>query len=377
MKNLLLLLFTTILIKTYANDSTEIRKTIDTLCSHEFLGRGYVNNGVNKAAEYIRNQMQINGAIVQSQPFTHSINTFPGIVFLKINDAELIPGKDYLIEASSKHLKAKGKFNQADSNIWINQKSQLQLEYVNKLTWSASQQQHGFTSIQLLKSANITPTKFEINVEADFINNFESKNIIGSIKGNVTPDSIIVFTAHYDHLGAMGSQVYFAGANDNASGTALLLQLIKYYKANPPAYTIVFIAFAGEEAGLIGSEYFVNHPTFNLKSVRFLLNLDLMGNGEEGITVVNATEFPIEFRTMQEINTNKKLLTAVNPRGKARNSDHYWFTEKGVPSFFIYTLGARKAYHDIDDVPETIPLMEIVDLQKLLITFVQKITKKI
>ena len=179
----------------------------------------------------------------------------------------------------------------------------------------------------------------------------------------------MIFTAHYDHLGGMGKQVYFPGANDNASGTALLLMLTRYYSQHPPKYSVVFIAFAGEEAGLIGSEYFVNHPLIPLKKIRFLTNLDLMGNGEEGITVVNATEFSKEFELLKKISNDNKLLATVNPRGKAKNSDHYWFTEKGAPSFFIYTLGKRKDYHDVNDIAATLPLYKMDDLQTLLVHF--------
>ena len=59
----------------------------------------------------------------------------------------------------------------------------------------------------------------------------------------------------------------------------------------------------------------------------------------------------------------------IGARGKAKNSDHYWFTEKGVPSFFIYTLGGIKAYHDIYDRPETLPLTKFAEVYKLLLEF--------
>jgi len=154
-----------------------------------------------------------------------------------------------------------------------------------------------------------------------------------------------------------------------------MLSLAKYYAEHPAKYTVVCIAFAGEEAGLLGSAYYVNHPMIDLQRIRFLVNLDLVGNGDEGITVVNATEFPQAFTMMQRINEEKKLLVAVNSRGKARNSDHYWFTEKGVPSFFIYTLGGIKAYHDVYDVDSTLPNDHYVQLYKLLTTFVGNLQK--
>ena len=148
-----------------------------------------------------------------------------------------------------------------------------------------------------------------------------------------------------------------------------MLDIAAHFAAHPAPYTIQFMAFAGEEAGLIGSKYYVDHPLNDLKKIRFLVNLDLMGNGDEGVTVVNATEFATEFSLLKKLNESQQLLVAVNSRGKAANSDHYWFTEKNVPSFFIYTLGKRKAYHDIDDIAATVPWFEANDLGKLLVSF--------
>jgi Zn-dependent M28 family amino/carboxypeptidase len=167
----------------------------------------------------------------------------------------------------------------------------------------------------------------------------------------------------------MGADTYFSGANDNASGVALLLSLAKYYSAHPQKYSIGFLLFAGEEAGLVGSKFFTENPLVPLKNIRFLINTDLAGTGEEGITVVNATEFPAEFALMNKINEEHKYLTKINARGKAANSDHYFFTEKGVPAFFFYTLGGIKAYHDVFDRSATLPLNEQADLFNLLIKF--------
>ena len=124
----------------------------------------------------------------------------------------------------------------------------------------------------------------------------------------------------------------------------------------------------------MGSKYFTEHPLVPLKNIRFLLNLDMEGTGVDGITVVNATEFPKEFKWMQDINNKQHYLAAVNPRGKAANSDHYLFTEKGVPAFFFYTLGGIKAYHDVFDRPETLPLNKVNDIQQFIEAFVGRFT---
>ena len=97
--------------------------------------------------------------------------------------------------------------------------------------------------------------------------------------------------------------------------------------------------------------------------------MDIMGTGDEGIKVVNATEHKKEFDQLVKINSEKNLLPLVSPRGKAANSDHYFFEEAGVKTFFIYTLGGIKAYHDIYDRPETLPLTKFVEVYKLLLEF--------
>ena len=76
---------------------------------------------------------------------------------------------------------------------------------------------------------------------------------------------------------------------------------------------------------------------------------------------------------LNAVNDEHKLLAKINPRGKAANSDHYFFSEKAVPAFFFYTLGGIKAYHDVFDKPETLPLNEHEDLFKLIIHFNKKL----
>ena len=215
------------------------------------------------------------------------------------------------------------------------------------------------------------PDNIYVDIENEYADNFICNNVIGYIEGTEKKDSLVVFSAHYDHLGRMGAATYCPGANDNASGTSMLLALAKYYSVNKPKYTTVFIAFSGEETGLLGSKYFVEHPLVKLKHIKFVQNLDIMGSGEDGITVVNATIFPEIFDRLNAINEKEKLLTQIKKRGKAANSDHYWFSEKGIPAFFIYTMGPNKNYHDVFDTFEALSFNEYNDLVKLLGEFLR------
>jgi aminopeptidase YwaD len=362
-----------------AQDRAFAKKVVDTLTSSYFWGRGYTNDGMKKAADFLSGQFKEYGLTPLSengyfQPLQYAVNTFPGKMQLSINGKELIPGKDFIVSPDSKGVKGRGKLHQSDSTHFVNAANRFIVSLEGKLTWSVAQQVADYTMVQVDKNAvSGSVENFNAQIENKLIDKFEAGNVCALVKGTDRPDSFIVLTAHYDHLGGMGKDVYFPGANDNASGISLLLNLARHYAKNPAKYSMVFICFAGEEIGLLGSKYFTENPLVDLKKIRFLVNTDLAGTGEEGITVVNATEFPREFTWLQEINKANNLLAAVNPRGKAANSDHYFFTEKGVPALYYYTLGGIKAYHDVFDKAATLPLNEHEDLFKLMVLFVKKL----
>lgn len=131
--------------------------------------------------------------------------------------------------------------------------------------------------------------------------------------------------------------------------------------------------FGAEEVGILGSKHFVNNPLFPLNKINFVMNLDLLGTGDDGAMVVNATVFEEQFKKLDSINTANDYLPIIKKRGKAANSDHYWFTEKGIPSFFLYTLGGISAYHDVHDIAKTLPLTEFEDCFRLLRDFIDEL----
>ncbi len=351
------------------------REIVDTLASPYFWGRGYTNDGMKKAANFLAIEFKTLGVQPLDgknyfQNFSYPANTFPRKMEVAINGVLLMPGVDFIVGPESRGAKGKGKLEQKDSATFIDIDNRVIVNLQDKLTWSVEQQVADYTLIQIdKKKFSGIPVTYKVNIENKLINDFKTANICGLVKGTTMPDSFIFITAHYDHLGGMGKDTYFPGANDNASGDALLLSLAKYYTTHPAKYSIGFILFAGEEAGLVGSKYYTENPIIPLKNIRFLINTDLAGTGDEGITVVNATEFPNEFALMNKINDENKYLSKINARGKAANSDHYFFTEKGVPAFFFYTLGGIKAYHDVFDKASTLPLNEQDHLDSLLIKF--------
>ena len=362
----------------YCQDTTYARLIIKKLCSKELLGRGYVNNGVKKAASFIVKELKTIGVCKFEKSYTQNyefpVNTFPGNMSVLLDGKAIVAGKHYLIEPSSKSVKIKLQLIKTDSVTYQAKVGEtvfpLIVKLKKKLTYSVATELSDNTVIELLKDYFPNHLKtIDVNFENKFIQHFKNQNLIGYVKGYQHPDSFIVYTAHYDHLGVMGKKTYFPGANDNASGVSVLLNLARYYKKNPSKYSIAFIFFSGEEAGLLGSKYYSEHPIFPLSKIKFLTNLDLLGTGDDGIMVVNATVFKDQFQKLNQINLDKNYIKQIKQRGKAANSDHYWFTEKAVPSFFIYTMGGIQAYHDIYDIDKTLPLTKYLEVCKLLIDF--------
>lgn len=365
--------------------SGDLRKLVDTLASATMEGRGYVGGGLGKAAELIENQLKSSGVSPLGksfrQPFKHDVNVFDGSAMLLLNRQPMIAGADFIVTPGSRTVKGGRNLQQMDSVRWIDTEGRVVVEKVDKLTWGVSGIQDDYTVFQVLKNSfKAIPENYMANLEAHRVKNFVSENVVGMVKGTEVPDSFLVLTAHYDHLGKLGNSLnnnaVFRGANDNASGVALMLHLARQIAAKPLRYSVVFIAFAGEEAGLLGSAHFVKNPLIKLKNIRFLVNLDLLGTGDDGIMVVNATEFPKEWKMLEDMNAQNGWLKQVGQRGKAANSDHYWFTEAGVPAFFIYTMGGIKAYHDIYDLPETLPLTKTEEVGKLVFGFFEQISNK-
>ncbi len=354
----------------FAQDLLYTRKTLNSLTSPALWGRGYTKNGMGIAADFIEKEFIKMRLKPIQQTFTFPVNTFPGKMELTLNGEKLVPGRDFIVGQTSKGLQSSGSFVQKDSIHFTNEAQKLVLTLQQKLTWSVATKMEDYTEVLVSKDAIAqTPHTFKITIENQFIPEFKASNIYAMVKGTKRPDSVIVLTAHYDHLGGMGNNTYFPGANDNASGVSLLLSLAKFYAKNPQSYSIAFICFGAEEAGLIGSKYFTENPLLNLSQIRFLVNLDLVGTGQAGATVVNATQYPKEFSILNRINDEGKFLAKINPRGKAANSDHYFFSEKGVPSFFLYTQGGISAYHDINDKAETLPFTAYENLFKLILGF--------
>ena len=172
------------------------------------------------------------------------------------------------------------------------------------------------------------------DIENRFLDDYTCFNVIAKVEGR-RHDSCYVFTAHYDHLGNLGRKVYYPGANDNASGTAAIVTLAAWYAQHRPAYDMYFIAFSGEDANLRGSEWFATHPIVPLERIRYLCNLDMIGDNNPVQYCEVSDEGERGYALFERINGDKHYFKALN-RGKlAANSDHYPFASRHVPCIFL------------------------------------------
>lgn len=400
-----------------AQDMERARQTITTLADPAMHGRGYVEQGEKRAADYLRLRFAVLGlqplAPDYRQPFTFDVNTFPGRLSLRVGSQELQAGTDFIAAPGSGAGKLRDQPLTLDTLLFTDEavgrrflatplrgrvlvlrqrdaqrlrtlpeafarhvaEAAARIELVpGKLTASLAPEQAGQVQLQVLAARwPAAPGNVQLTVEARLRRAYPTQNMVGMVPGAVRPDSFLVVTAHYDHLGRMGRAAYFPGANDNASGTALLLELAAYYAqpAHRPRYSVAFLAFGAEEAGLIGSRYFVNHPLLPLDRIRFLFNLDLAGTGQAGGTVVNGKIHELEYRVLERLNAANSYLPSLAARGRAANSDHYPFSEAGVPAFFVYLRGTPTHYHDVHDQAKALPLTGFAGLYQLVLNFFQ------
>jgi hypothetical protein len=181
-------------------------------------------------------------------------------------------------------------------------------------------------------------------------------NVIGVLEGSdpILKKENIIIGAHYDHLGRGGEGSLASkpgeihhGADDNASGTAGLIELARLFSVQRPKLkrTLIFIAFGGEEEGLLGSNYYVNHPLAPLTNTVGMINMDMIGRMKDRKLIIGGVGTAKEWRGM--IEPEKSFALTLNEDGVGP-SDHSSFYLKQVPVLFFWT-GTHNDYHKPSD----------------------------
>nr|WP_317632171.1 M28 family metallopeptidase [uncultured Flavobacterium sp.] len=201
----------------------------------------------------------------------------------------------------------------------------------------------------------------------------DSENIWTYIEGTTHKDEVIVISAHYDHVGYKGSEIY-NGADDNGSGTVGLLEIAQAFNkakadGNGPKRSILILHLTGEEYGLHGSRFYSDNPLFPLKNTVANINIDMIGRRdtkyenttEDYIYVVGSDRLSTELHQINEEMNEKHVNLKLDYKYNALNdpeqiyyrSDHYNFAKHGIPSIFYYN-GGHKDYHQPGDTPDKI-----------------------
>ncbi|HEU4850682.1 MAG TPA: M20/M25/M40 family metallo-hydrolase [Telluria sp.] len=187
-------------------------------------------------------------------------------------------------------------------------------------------------------------------------------NLAGMVRGTTSPDRYIVMSAHYDHLGVRGGKTY-PGADDNASGVAVVLAAARWFKANPPAHTMVFVLFDGEEMGLQGAKHFVKTMALPKDKVVANMNFDMVGRNDKGEINVAGTSYTPALRAVVEQAARRsglkvgfghdqpKALTRIDDW--TQSSDHGAFHDAGIP-FLYFGVEDHADYHGPGDTFENL-----------------------
>ena len=377
MKKLFIILLSLLSLTANAQDLPHFKKVVKELSSAKYQGRGYAKGGANKAGKYLEKEFRKAGADgVTLQPFTIDINTFPRDVEMWADGKKLRAGVDFSMREYSPGVKGEFPVYYVDTlnfdadklfadlakpenagcfvccDFWFTYKHRKVFTKLHTAgecpnagllyTWAAP--------IKFFKAYGekvvdkpivwVTPEAIEgakrvkLNVEHEFLKDYPLFNVIAKVEGE-RHDSCYVFTAHYDHLGNLGRDVYYPGANDNASGTAAIVTLAAHYAKHRPQYDMYFVAFSGEDANLRGSTYFAENPIVPLSHIKYLFNIDMIGD-DNPVQYCEVSDAGMKmYPIFEKVNQEQHLFESLNRGALAANSDHYPFAVRGVPCIFL------------------------------------------
>jgi hypothetical protein len=224
--------------------------------------------------------------------------------------------------------------------------------------------------------------KLEITPKAT-ISKVVTENVLGLLEGTDKKDEVVVLTAHYDHIGVIDGSIHF-GADDDGSGTAALLELAEAFSLAAqngyrPRRSILFMPVTAEEKGLLGSEYYSDHPVFPLKKTVCNLNIDMIGRLDDAhaqdsnyVYVIGSDMLSSELHMSNELANN--IVTHLNldytfnrlddPNQFYYRSDHYNFAKHDIPVIFYFS-GVHEDYHKSTDTIDKIMFGKAAHITRL------------
>lgn len=213
----------------------------------------------------------------------------------------------------------------------------------------------------------------------------DADNIVGILPGtgkasdgSALERDVVILGAHYDHLGygdsnslAPGEKAIHHGADDNASGTAMLLEVARQLRAEGPLpRTVLFVAFAGEERGLLGSGHYTANPLVPLERTAAMVNLDMVGRLVDDKLIVHGTGTGTGFDPLIDRLTEAAGFTVAKEPGGFGPSDHSSFYARKIPVMHVFT-GSHTDYHRPTDTAEKINYAGMVRISRLIAAIIR------
>lgn len=221
-----------------------------------------------------------------------------------------------------------------------------------------------------------------------------SENVVAFIKGTEKPDEILVISAHYDHIGTKGDEI-FNGADDDGSGTVAVLEIAEAFKlaskaGKGPKRSILFLNLTAEEKGLYGSKWYVENPIFPLKNHVANLNIDMIGRVDPAhedkpnfVYLIGSDKLSSELHNLSE-EANKEFVNLDldytyndenDPNRFYYRSDHYNFAKNNIPIIFYFN-GVHADYHKATDTADKINYELLTKRTKLVFHTAWKIANR-
>ncbi|HWP82329.1 MAG TPA: M28 family peptidase [Bacteroidota bacterium] len=272
--------------------------------------------------------------------------------------------------------------------------SALATEIVGNSGLSLAQLRDAAATDSLFKPVPLT--EMTVSIESRIAGQSKrTENVIGLLEGTdpVLKNEVVVVTAHYDHVGIGPNGTIYHGADDDGSGTSVLLEMAEAFAQNPnrPKRSILFMAVTAEEKGLLGSEYYVRNPIIPLEKTVANINIDMVGRLDEKYQKQNKHDYVYVIGSDKISTSFDSLLKAGNqesenllldytynddndPNQFYRRSDHYNFAKHGIPVVFFFT-GIHEDYHRPTDTVDKILFDKTARIARLAYYFCWKVAQ--
>lgn len=228
----------------------------------------------------------------------------------------------------------------------------------------------------LKKPSSVACSKMaSVYVKAKYNSNGNTTNIIAMLPGSdpVLKNEYIILGGHFDHVGAIGNTMYFPGANDNASGSAAVLELARIFAAdsNKLKRSVIFVLFGSEEKGLDGSTFFVNHLPVPKEKIVAVFNMDCIGCGDS-LMAGNGKSCPDLWNTAIGIAQQNKWPVSQRT-WEGGGADLKPFYEAGIPGLYFVNTNAHQQLHLPADTPEILNQPQFTRM----VMWVEAVTRKL